>query len=142
MGFLKNKRNFLNLGLWVHFNSFFKMVFIFEFQNVWRTFSTKNFQISIKFFGTGFLTLLPFFSKFDEFSVVGFVLIVGFQIWLDCDDLETRRKGKASLVGWIVHIWGKLISKPCWVYLNFIFPLFRWLCVYAWVQIMWKWFHD
>ena len=88
---------FLNLGLWAHFSSLLEMVFIFEFQMIWGIFSTKNFQISIKFFGTRFLTLLPFFSEFHDFGVVGFVLIVRFHLWIDCGDLECARKGKTQI---------------------------------------------
>ena len=142
LGFCKNMELFLKLGFWTYSCSFLKINYIFEFPTLWGRFSTKNFQISIKFSGTRFLTILPFFSKFPDFSVVSFVLNLWFHYWIACDDLEARRKGKVSVVGWLGIFEASWFSKPCWVYLNLIFPLFRGLCVYAWVQMIWEWLHD
>ena len=58
-----------------------------------------------------FLTILPFFSKFDDFSVVEFVMIVGFYIWLDLGDLERARKGKAHVGSTSGTKWDKWLSK-------------------------------
>ena len=51
------------------------------------------------------------FPKFDDFSVVEFVMIVGFYIWLDCGDLERARKGKAHVGSTSGTKWGKWLSK-------------------------------
>ena len=122
LGFFQEHGNFFKLGLCTHFNSFLEMIFIFEFQMVWEMFSIKNFKISKHFSVTRFFDHFTLFSKFHDFGV-RFILNLWIHSWIACGDLEARGKGKSSSVGWFLHIWGKWISKPCWVYWNLISPL-------------------
>ena len=104
LGFLKNKRNLLKIGIVISFQLLFGNGFHIWVSNVMGNIFHQKFPDFDKVFWNEILTILPFFSKFPNFSVVSFVLNQWIHYWIACDDLETRRKGKAPLVGWFCII--------------------------------------